>query len=106
ACDNRARIRVAREDRPTRSRHVGFHSSQESVSIELNCALFRPGSTLASREVYTSLSFSVIAPECSRTRNSVTAFVYNLLRDTLRRFAADSARRKTSSGMDTAVFIP
>jgi hypothetical protein len=48
----------------------------------------------------------VTAFVCCRWRNSASAVAYNRLLETRRRRAVVSAKRKRSSGTDTAVFIP
>src|ERR1035437_3489179 len=81
------------------------HLYQKSFSRDFSWARCNAESTFAGRREYTSFRRSVTALFCRRFRNSEIAVAYNLLLETWRRRAAASARRKRSSGTETAVFM-
>jgi hypothetical protein len=82
------------------------HFYQVSLSRDFSWARCNPESTFAGCRAYTSFKRSVIALLCCRVRNSAIALAYNWLLETRRRRAAASAKRKRSSGIETAVFMP
>lgn len=81
------------------------HPYQVSFSRDFSWARCNPESTFAGYREYTSFSRSVIAfPSCC-FRNSAIALAYSSLLETRSRRAVASARRKSSSGIETAVFM-
>ena len=97
---------AARGDRPTRSLPADpVHRYQESFSRDLSWARCNAPSTVAGRREYTSFRRWVTALPCRGFRNPEIAAAYNRLIETRSRRAAASARWKSSSGTETAVFV-
>lgn len=82
------------------------HVYQSSLASDFRWARCKPESSFATRPEYTWLRRSVIELSCSPFKNSAIALAYSSLLENRRRRAAASAWRKSSSGNETAVFIP
>ena len=82
------------------------HVYQSSLASDFRWARCKPESSFAARPEYTWFRRSVIEFSCCPFRNSAIALAYSSLLETRRRRAVASAMRKSSSGNETAVFIP
>jgi len=86
--------------------NLALSDHHSEFSRAFRAARWNKGSGSPWSSAHTRLNDSVTASGACRETNSAKALAYNSLREILSRFARCSASSKTSSGTETAVFIP